>query len=188
MKLLLRTTSIPHYQPFYETTTQQMCSTWTALVYSRYDLEVWMRLNSCLRIAESFSFVWSLNGLGLLSIVRRWSWSFRLSCLRRSLRVDSWRVWSIVDSWTFWWLGVSLSLLFFHHGNASVTLLFLPPNTTSKIQPMDQGIVMNFKQNYRRLLISKLIDNHDNNTTMTTIPRLPAKKIVSSMLSTSFGS
>jgi len=32
---------------------------------------------------------------------------------------------------------------------------------------MDQGIIMNFKQNYRRLLFSKLIDNHDNKTTMT---------------------
>ena len=49
----------------------------------------------------------------------------------------------------------------------SVTLLFLPPNTTSKIQPMNQGIIMNFNQNYRRLLISKLIDSHDNNSTMT---------------------
>jgi hypothetical protein len=35
----------------------------------------------------------------------------------------------------------------------SVTLLFLPPHTTSKIQPMDQGIIMNFKQDYRRRLI-----------------------------------
>ena len=49
----------------------------------------------------------------------------------------------------------------------SVTLLLLLPNTTSKIQPMDQSIIMNFKQNYRRLLISKLIDSHENNTTMT---------------------
>ena len=53
------------------------------------------------------------------------------------------------------------------HNLTSVTLLFLSPNTTSKIQPMEQGIIMNFKQNYRRLLISKLIENHDNNTTMT---------------------
>ena len=49
----------------------------------------------------------------------------------------------------------------------SVTLLFLPSNTTSMIQPMDQDIIMNFKHNYCRLFISKLIDSHDNNTTMT---------------------
>ena len=49
----------------------------------------------------------------------------------------------------------------------SVTLLFLPPHTTSKIQPMDQGIIMNFKQDYRRRLIWKLIHSHDNNTTRT---------------------
>jgi hypothetical protein len=27
---------------------------------------------------------------------------------------------------------------------------FLPPNTTSKIQPMDSGIIMTFKRHYRR--------------------------------------
>ncbi|CAG8475425.1 7636_t:CDS:2 [Cetraspora pellucida] len=29
-------------------------------------------------------------------------------------------------------------------------ILFLPPNTTSRIQPMDAGIIINFKRNYRR--------------------------------------
>jgi hypothetical protein len=27
---------------------------------------------------------------------------------------------------------------------------FLPPNTTSKIQPMDAGVIMSFKRHYRR--------------------------------------
>ena len=31
-----------------------------------------------------------------------------------------------------------------------VDVYFLPPNTTSKIQPMDVGIIMSFKKNYRR--------------------------------------
>ncbi len=32
----------------------------------------------------------------------------------------------------------------------NVDVHFLPPNTTSKIQPMDAGIIMTFKKNYRR--------------------------------------
>ena len=31
-----------------------------------------------------------------------------------------------------------------------VDVYFLPPNTTSKIQPMDAGIIMAFKSQYRR--------------------------------------
>ena len=32
-----------------------------------------------------------------------------------------------------------------------VDIHFLPPNTTSKIQPMDAGVIMAFKRCYRRL-------------------------------------
>ena len=31
----------------------------------------------------------------------------------------------------------------------NVDVYFLPPNTTSKIQPMDAGIIMSFKKKYR---------------------------------------
>ena len=41
----------------------------------------------------------------------------------------------------------------------NVKLLFLPPNTTSKIQPLDQGIINSFKLNYRKLLLEHLIDH-----------------------------
>jgi hypothetical protein len=34
-----------------------------------------------------------------------------------------------------------------------VDVYFLPPNTTSKIQPMDAGIIMSFKRHYRHLHI-----------------------------------
>jgi hypothetical protein len=44
----------------------------------------------------------------------------------------------------------------------NTTLFYLPPNTTSKIQPCDQGIIRNFKAYYRRransLLLQRLND------------------------------
>lgn len=39
----------------------------------------------------------------------------------------------------------------------NVNLKFLPPNTTSVIQPMDQGIIKNFKQHYRNLMMTSII-------------------------------
>ncbi len=35
----------------------------------------------------------------------------------------------------------------------NIELLYLPPNTTSKIQPLDRGIIRSFKSIYRRLLV-----------------------------------
>ena len=37
----------------------------------------------------------------------------------------------------------------------NVKLVFLPLNTTSLLQPMDQGIMQNFKHHYRKLLAHK---------------------------------
>jgi len=39
----------------------------------------------------------------------------------------------------------------------NVKLVFMPPNTTSLIQPMDQGIISNFKQHYRSLVLCHLM-------------------------------
>jgi len=35
--------------------------------------------------------------------------------------------------------------------------VFLPPNITSLIQPMDQGIIANFKRHYRSLVVRRLM-------------------------------
>ena len=35
-------------------------------------------------------------------------------------------------------------------------LAFLPPNTTSKTQPMDQGVIRSLKAKYRRKIIRRL--------------------------------
>ena len=37
-------------------------------------------------------------------------------------------------------------------------LVFLPPNTTSRFQPMDAGIIASFKAHYRKLVTQYQID------------------------------
>ena len=41
------------------------------------------------------------------------------------------------------------------------TSKFLPPNTTSKLQPLDLGIIQNFKVHYRTLLLRFVLSQID---------------------------
>ena len=43
----------------------------------------------------------------------------------------------------------------------AVKLVFLPPNTTSKLQPCDQGIIQNLKVHYRKFLLIRMISAID---------------------------
>uniref|UniRef100_A0A2H1W5C7 SFRICE_029010 n=1 Tax=Spodoptera frugiperda TaxID=7108 RepID=A0A2H1W5C7_SPOFR len=45
----------------------------------------------------------------------------------------------------------------------SITLIFLPPNATSVLQPMDQGIIRALKSNFRKNLVLKIVANLDAN-------------------------
>jgi len=49
-----------------------------------------------------------------------------------------------------------------------VKLVFMLPNTTSLIQPMDQGIIANFKRHYRSLFLRQLMTaiDPDNESSM----------------------
>ncbi|GFS50827.1 tigger transposable element-derived protein 6 [Trichonephila clavipes] len=64
------------------------------------------------------------------------------------------------------------------HNNApplsNVKLQFFPPNSTSKLQPLDQGIMHNFKTFYRREIVKSVLDNLENQQNVTTISILTA--------------
>ena len=49
--------------------------------------------------------------------------------------------------------------------DGKIRVEYLPKNTTSIIQPLDQGIISTFKQNYRRLLIQSMLDSGEGVTT-----------------------
>jgi hypothetical protein len=44
---------------------------------------------------------------------------------------------------------------------SNVTIKYLPPNTTSHLQPLDAGIIAAFKAHYRKLFLFHLIDQYD---------------------------
>ena len=45
---------------------------------------------------------------------------------------------------------------------SNIKVKYFPPNATSVLQPLDQGIIHSFKANYRKELISLMINNFDN--------------------------
>lgn len=46
---------------------------------------------------------------------------------------------------------------------SNIHIQFLPPNTTAKIQPLDQGIIRSLKQFYRKMLAHMYLDGIENN-------------------------
>jgi hypothetical protein len=48
-------------------------------------------------------------------------------------------------------------------GLSNVRIAWLPPNTTSVWQPMDQGIIVSFKLQYRKQWIEYMIRAHEAN-------------------------
>lgn len=86
------------------------------------------------------------------------------------------KAWMTMEKWNEWlkWLDNKLSqksLLLVDNcpahtdgsslGLKNLQIEFLPPNTTSHIQPCDAGIIRNFKAYYRNILVSKWIHELD---------------------------
>ncbi|GFT85812.1 tigger transposable element-derived protein 6 [Trichonephila clavipes] len=64
------------------------------------------------------------------------------------------------------------------HNNApplfNVKLQLFPPNSISKLQPLDHGIIHNFKTFYRREIVKSVLDSLENQQHVTTISILTA--------------
>ena len=66
------------------------------------------------------------------------------------MRVEGRKVLLFLDNFSGHELGVTL--VGGKEGLANVRIEWLPPNTTSHWQPLDQGIIASFKLQYRQLL------------------------------------
>ena len=60
----------------------------------------------------------------------------------------------------------------------SITLYFLPPNTTSALQPMDQGVIWSLKSKYRTRIIQKVLAAIDQGKQLPVISILEAMKVL----------
>ncbi|GBN33241.1 Tigger transposable element-derived protein 4 [Araneus ventricosus] len=63
----------------------------------------------------------------------------------------------------------------------NVTVFYLPPYTTSKLQPMDQGVIQNFKIHYRKRTVRKVITALENNQSM---PKINLRESISEISKT----
>ena len=52
---------------------------------------------------------------------------------------------------------------------SNIQIVFLPANTTSRLQPLDLGIIVNFKTHYRRLLLHFVIAKIDTASNATEV-------------------
>ena len=60
----------------------------------------------------------------------------------------------------------------------AIDLFFLPSNTTSVLQPMDQGTIHSLKARYRTKVVQKMIEAIDGNKTLPNISVLDAMKML----------
>jgi hypothetical protein len=57
-----------------------------------------------------------------------------------------------------------VNLLVFNLGLSNMTLVFLPPNVTSVVQPLDQGIIAFLKIQYKKKLLRWVLSQYDDAT------------------------
>ena len=52
---------------------------------------------------------------------------------------------------------------------SNIKMVFLPPNTTSRLQPLDAGIIKNFKVRCRKLLLKFVVSHFNSRSTAAEI-------------------
>lgn len=67
------------------------------------------------------------------------------------------------------------------HKLKAIKLSFFPPNMTSKLQPLDQGIIKCFKFHYRRRILEKILDSFENHSSIPKIDLLDCVNIVATV-------
>ena len=60
----------------------------------------------------------------------------------------------------------------------AIKLFLLPPNTTSKTQPMDQGVIHSLKAKYRKNVVRKIIRSLEKNKTLPKISMLQGMQML----------
>ena len=59
----------------------------------------------------------------------------------------------------------------FKNKYSNVKIIFLPPNTTSRLQPLDLGIIQNFKTHYRHFLLRFVLAKFDQCNTASEVTK-----------------
>ncbi|XP_054737831.1 tigger transposable element-derived protein 6-like [Anastrepha obliqua] len=62
-------------------------------------------------------------------------------------------------------------ILFLDNAALNIKIIFLPPNTTAVSQPLDQGIIQNFKTLYRSLVLKDLLSKIDNTSSASELSK-----------------
>ena len=70
--------------------------------------------------------------------------------------------------------------------DGKIIALYLPPNVTSLIQPMDQGVLVALKRHYKRKLLRRLVIEDDNGASIPQFLKSIDMKVVVELLSESW--
>ena len=71
--------------------------------------------------------------------------------------------------------------------DGNITALYLPPNVTSLIQPMDQGVLVALKRRYKKKLLRRLLIEDENGASLINFLKSVNIKIVTELIAESWG-
>ena len=71
--------------------------------------------------------------------------------------------------------------------DGNITALYLPPNVTSLIQPMDQGVLVALKRRYKKKLLQRLLIEDENGVSLIDFLKSVNMKIVTELIAESWG-